>query len=149
MHRDRRNRLLRYGRRCDLDGGRYRRGRDRRGARREGLPAHAVVEQHLHTLPVPRASRNAKHAPHLRFEPLQILPRHVQLPLEVPTHLAFHLINFPEREHALANDGPGLVGVGVVADDLGGEHEGGKEEAMARRAAGVREAGFEAVEEGE
>ena len=38
-------------------------------------------------------------------------------------HLTLHLIDLPELEHALANDRPGLVRVGVITDYLGGGHE--------------------------
>ena len=42
-----------------------------------------------------------------------------------------HLVDLPELEHALADDRPGLVGVGVVTDHLGGDHEGADEQAVA------------------
>jgi hypothetical protein len=71
----------------------------------------------------------------------------VELPVEVRAHLALYLVDLAEREHALADDGPGLVRVRVVADDLGRDHERGQEEAVARRAAGGREALLEALEE--
>ena len=50
---------------------------------------------------------------------------------EILAHLALHLVDLPELEHALADDRPGLVGVGVVADHLGGDHEGTDEQAVA------------------
>jgi len=46
-----------------------------------------------------------------------------------------------------SNNGPGLVGVGTVADDLGGEHEGGDEEPVPGGPAGSREVGFQSLEE--
>jgi len=49
----------------------------------------------------------------------------VELPLQVGAHLSFHLVDLPESKHALANDTPRLVGISVVADDLGGKHECG------------------------
>lgn len=66
----------------------------------------------------------------------------IELPLEIAAHLAFHLVDLAEGEHALADDGPGLVGVGVVADDLGGEHESGDEESVPGGPACGGEAGF-------
>jgi hypothetical protein len=49
----------------------------------------------------------------------------VQLPLQVGAHLPLHLVDLAERKHALANDAPGLVGVRVVTDYLGGQHKSG------------------------
>lgn len=49
----------------------------------------------------------------------------VELPLQVGAHLSFHLVDLPESKHALANDTPRLVGISVVADNLGGKHECG------------------------
>jgi hypothetical protein len=49
----------------------------------------------------------------------------VELPLQVGAHLSFHLVDLPEGEHALSDDTPRLVGIRVVANDLGGEHERG------------------------
>ena len=43
----------------------------------------------------------------------------VELPLQVGAHLSFHLIDLPECKHALVNDTPWLLGISVVADDLG------------------------------
>ena len=40
---------------------------------------------------------------------------------------AHHLVDFLEREHGLSDDAPALVGVGVVAEILGGHHESGDE----------------------
>ena len=68
---------------------------------------------------------------------------------QIAAHLALHLVDLAEGEHALADDGPRLVGVGVVACDLGGDHEGGEEEAVAGGAAGGGEARVEALEEEE
>ena len=48
---------------------------------------------------------------------------YVELPLEVRAHLSFHLVDLPESEHALTHDTPRLVRIGVIADDLGGEHK--------------------------
>ena len=46
----------------------------------------------------------------------------VELALEIAAHLALHLVGLAEGEHALIHDAPGLVRVGVVTDDLGGNH---------------------------
>lgn len=62
-------------------------------------------------------------AAHLRLEVTQDRGLDVKLPLEVAAHLALHLVDLAEGEHALAHDAPGFVGVGVVTDDLGGNHE--------------------------
>ena len=67
----------------------------------------------------------------LGLELAELLGVNVEQPLQVAAHLALHLVYLAEGEHALADDGPGLVRVGVVADDLARDHEGGDEEAMA------------------
>ena len=59
--------------------------------------------------------RASKVAARLRLE--------IELALEIAAHLALHLVDLAEGEHALAHDAPGFVGVGVVTDDLGGNHE--------------------------
>ena len=41
-----------------------------------------------------------------------------ELPLEVRTHLALHLVDLAKVEHALSDDRPGLVAVSVAADDF-------------------------------
>ena len=41
-----------------------------------------------------------------------------ELPFEVRTHLALHLVDLAEVEHALSDDRPGFVAVSVVADDF-------------------------------
>jgi hypothetical protein len=45
------------------------------------------------------------------------------LPFKVRTHFPLHLVNLSKREHALASDAPGLVGVCIIANDLGSNHE--------------------------
>ena len=60
---------------------------------------------------------------HLLLELLEGAGLDVELPFEVGAHFPLHLVALPEGEHALADDGPGLVRVGVVADDLEGDHE--------------------------
>lgn len=47
----------------------------------------------------------------------------VELPLQAGAHLSFHLINLPESKPALTHNTPQLFGIGVVADDLGGEYK--------------------------
>lgn len=47
-----------------------------------------------------------------------------ELPVQITTHLPLHLIDFPQREHILRHYTPGLVGIGVVADDLRSDHVG-------------------------
>lgn len=49
----------------------------------------------------------------------------VELPLQVGAHLSFHLVDLPESKHALADNTPRLVGIRIVTDYLGGEHECG------------------------
>lgn len=66
---------------------------------------------------------SAKIATNFPLELLQVLGVDVQVPLEVTAHLALHLIDLLEGEHALAHDTPGLVGVRVVADDFRRNHE--------------------------
>ena len=56
----------------------------------------------------------------------------VQLPVEILAHLALHLVDLPELKHALADDRPGLVRVGVVADHFGRDHERRNEEVVAQ-----------------
>ena len=50
-------------------------------------------------------------------------------------------------EHTLANNAPRLVGIGVVANDLGGDHKRGDEKAVTRRALCGGEASLEALKE--
>ena len=70
----------------------------------------------------------------VRTRTLEIPPNHgleflerarldIELPLQVRAHLALHLINLPEGKHSLTDNAPGLVGVGIIADDLGSNHE--------------------------
>jgi len=47
----------------------------------------------------------------------------IELPLQVGAHLSFHLVDLPECELALANDTQRLVGISIITDDLGREHE--------------------------
>jgi hypothetical protein len=41
----------------------------------------------------------------------------VQLPIEVLAHLPLHLVDLSQQEHALPDDAPGLVRIGVIAYD--------------------------------
>ena len=41
-----------------------------------------------------------------------------KLPLEITAHLSLHLVDLAEGEHALGDDAPRLVRIGVVADNL-------------------------------
>ena len=43
----------------------------------------------------------------------------IELPLHIGAHHLFHLLDLPECEHAW----PRLVGISIIADDLGREHE--------------------------
>ena len=81
---------------------------------------------------------------------LEILKRggfNVKLPLQVRAHLALHLVNLPEGKHSLTDDTPGLVGVGVITDDLGSNHEGGDEQAVAGGTASGDEPRLQSLEE--
>ena len=71
----------------------------------------------------------------------------VQDPLQVAAHFALHLVDLLEGVKVLADDAPGFIRVRVVADDLGGDHERGNKEAVARRAAGGGEALLETGKE--
>ena len=54
----------------------------------------------------------------------------VELPFQVGAHLSLHLVNLPKGKHTLTDDTPGLVGVGIIADDLGSNHKCRDEEAV-------------------
>lgn len=84
-----------------------------------------------------------------RFELLQLLRRDVEDPLEVAAHLSLHLVDLAKGEHSLPDDAPRLVGVGIVAHDLRGDHKCRYEEAVTGRAPGSGETALEAVEEEE
>ena len=73
--------------------------------------------------------------PDHRLEFLESGGLYVKLPLEVGTHLAFHLVDLPKSEHALTDDAPGFVGIRVIAYDLGSNHKRGDEKAVAGRTA--------------
>ena len=75
-------------------------------------------------------TRTLEIPPNHGLEFLECAGLDVELPLEVGTHLALHLIDLPKGEHALPDNAPGLVGIRVIADDLGSNHECGYEEAV-------------------
>ena len=84
-------------------------------------------------------------AAHLRLKVAQYGGVYVQLPLQVTTHLALHLVNLPQGEYTLANDAPRLVGVSIVANNLGDGHKHGNEKAVTRQALCGEEASLEAL----
>ena len=65
-----------------------------------------------------------------RLELLESAGLDVELPFQIGTHLALHLVNLPKGEHTLTDDTPGFVGICVIADDLGSNHKRGDEEAV-------------------
>jgi hypothetical protein len=75
------------------------------------------------SLPLPRLWHSAKRDK----VSIDILARVIrlthQLPVEITTHLPLHLVHLLQREHLLADDAPTLIAVGVIAYDLGGNHE--------------------------
>lgn len=58
------------------------------------------------------------------FEVTQGLCVDGEFSLEVVAHLLLHLVDFTNGEHTLGNNTPTLVRVGIVAHDLGSDHEG-------------------------
>lgn len=72
---------------------------------------------------VGRRSEGVERVVECVLELTHLLVPDVDIPLEVAEHLALHLVNLLEWEHILGDDGPRLVGVGVVAV-LEGEEEG-------------------------
>lgn len=80
-------------------------------------------------------------------EHLKVLGRNVDLVAQVAEELALHLVDLPKAEETLTDDSPALVGVGVVATALAGDHEGRDEETVARRSACCREADLESQQE--
>jgi hypothetical protein len=68
--------------------------------------------------------------PDHQFEVLKCCGVYVKLPLQVGAHLTLHLVDLPERKHSLTDDAPGFVGVCVIADDLGSNHESRDEQAV-------------------
>ena len=81
-----------------------------------------------------------------RFKLLEGARLDVELPLKVGTHLSFHLVNLPKGKHTLADDAPGLVGVCVIADDLGGNHKLGDEEAVPGGTSGGNEPSLQSLQ---
>lgn len=60
----------------------------------------------------------------------------VELPLEVGAHFPFHLVDLPKGKHALIDNAPGPIGVGVITYDLESHCKRGGEEEGAGRGAG-------------
>ena len=73
----------------------------------------------------------------------------VKLLVEILAHLALHLVDLPQLDHALTDYRPGLVWVGIIADHLGGDHECADEETMAQWATSSRKSGLELLQEDE
>ena len=67
--------------------------------------------------------RASEVAARLRLEIVQDQGLEIELALEIAAHLTLHLVDLAEGKHALVHGAPGLVRVGVVTDDLGGNHE--------------------------
>lgn len=80
---------------------------------------------------------------------LQFHVADVDLETEVGKEFPLHLIYLAQAKESLTDNGPALVGVGVVAAALAGEHEGRDEKAVSRRATGCWEARLEALEQEE
>ena len=81
-----------------------------------------------------------------RLEFLERTGLDVELPLEVGIHFAFHLVDLPKSKHALTDNAPGLVGVGVIAYDLGSNHKRRDEKTMSRGTASCNERRLESLE---
>jgi hypothetical protein len=71
----------------------------------------------------------------------------VQLPVQVSTHLSFHLVDLAEAKNVLSDDTPGLVRVGIVTDNFRSDHKRGNEKAVARRSFCGRKASLETLKE--
>jgi hypothetical protein len=56
------------------------------------------------------------------------------------------LVDLSESKHTLTNDTPGLVGVGVIADDLGSNHKSRDEEAVPGGTARGDEPGLQSLQ---
>ena len=71
----------------------------------------------------------------------------IKLLVEILAHLALHLVDLPQLDHALTDYWPGLVWVGIIADHFGGNHEHADEVMMAWWAASSRKSGLEPLQE--
>ena len=81
------------------------------------------------------------------FEILKCGGFDAKLPLEVGAHLPLHLVDLPEDVHTLTDDTPRLVGVSVIADDLGSNHKGRDEESVSGGTARGDEARLESLQQ--
>ena len=79
----------------------------------------------------------------------KVLIGDIDFEAEVPKQLPFHLVDFPEREESLTDDGPALVAVGIIAAALASEHERRNEQPVTTGSTGSREARLEALEQEE
>jgi hypothetical protein len=91
-------------------------------------------------------SRTLEIPPNHGLELLQGTGLDIELPLEVRAHLPLHLVDLPKGEHTLTDDTPGLVGVGVIAYDLGGNHKRRDEEAVPGGTASGDEPGLQSLQ---
>ena len=80
------------------------------------------------------------------FELLKCGGFDVELPFQVGAHLALHLVDLPESKHTLTDDTPGLVGICIVADDLGSNHKCGDEQTVAGGTAGGDEPSLQSLQ---
>jgi hypothetical protein len=80
-------------------------------------------------------------------EVLQLLVLYIDAEAEVTEEFTLHLVDLGEGEEPLTDDGPALVGVGVIALHLACQHQSGDEEAVAGRATGSWEARLEPLQE--
>ena len=85
--------------------------------------------------------------PNHGLEFLQCARLDVELPFQVGTHLPLHLVNLPEGKHALTNNTPGFVGIGIIAYDLGSDHECRDEETVAGGTASGDEPRLESLQQ--
>jgi len=65
---------------------------------------------------------------------------------QVRTHLTLHLVDLLEDKHALTNNTPGFVGIGIIVYDLGSDHECRDEEVVTRGTASGYEPCLESLQ---
>jgi hypothetical protein len=85
--------------------------------------------------------------PNHGLELLECAGLDIELPLKVGTHLALHLVDLPKGKHTLTNNTPGLVGIGVIAYDLGSNHECRDEKAVSGGPASGDESRLESLQQ--